>query len=60
MGSALLETMTSQVTDECEGNRAAAQQEAEAIQAEAESKSAAQREATQSTIDALPWHGCST
>lgn len=52
MGSALLETMTAQVTEECEGNRAAAQQEADAIQAEAERKSAAQREATQSAIDA--------
>lgn len=52
MGSALLETMTAQVTEECDGNRAAAQQEAEAIQAEADRKSAAQREATQSATDA--------
>ena len=52
MGSALLETMTAQVTEECDGNRAAAQQEAEAIRAEAERKSAAQRDATQSATDA--------
>ncbi|MFP6616138.1 MAG: V-type ATP synthase subunit E [Candidatus Hydrogenedentota bacterium] len=52
MGSALLETMTAQVTEECDGNRAAAQQEADAIQAEADRKSAAQREATQSATDA--------
>ena len=52
MGSALLETMTAQVTEECDGNRATAQQEADAIKAEAESKSAARREATQSATDA--------
>ena len=52
MGSALLETMTAQVTEGCEGNRAAAQREAEAIQADAEQKSAAQRDAVQSATDA--------
>jgi vacuolar-type H+-ATPase subunit E/Vma4 len=52
MGSALLETMTAQVTEECEGMRAAAQQEADAIRAEAESKSAAHREAVQVATDA--------
>lgn len=51
MGSALLETMTTQVVEECDGNRAAAQQEADAIQAEAEGKSAAQRESTQAATD---------
>ena len=52
MGSALLETMTSQVTEECEGNRVAAQQEADAIKADAESKSAAQRNTVQAATDA--------
>ncbi|MFP6582600.1 MAG: V-type ATP synthase subunit E family protein [Candidatus Hydrogenedentota bacterium] len=52
MGSALLETMTAQVTEECEGNRAAAQQEANAIKADAESESAAQRDTVQAGTDA--------
>jgi vacuolar-type H+-ATPase subunit E/Vma4 len=51
MGSALLETMTAQVVEECDGNSSAAQQEADAIQAEAEGKSAAQRESTQAATD---------
>ena len=45
MGSALLETMTAQVAEQCEANRAAAQQEAEAIKAEAASQAQAKRDA---------------
>jgi vacuolar-type H+-ATPase subunit E/Vma4 len=51
MGSALLETMTAQVTEECEGNIAAAKAEAVTIQADAEQKSAAHREAVQAATD---------
>lgn len=52
MGSALLETMTERVTEECDENRAAAQHEAEAVGAEADRKSTALREAAQSATDA--------
>ncbi len=52
MGSALLETMTARVTEECDGNRAAAQREADAIKADAESASAAQRVSMQATTNA--------
>ena len=44
MGSALLETMTAQVTGQCDANRAAAQQEAEAIKAEAATQAQAKRD----------------
>lgn len=52
MGSALLETMTAKVTEECEANIAAAKAEAQSILADAEQKSAAQREAVQAATDA--------
>lgn len=44
MGSALLETMTAQVAEQCEANRVVAEQEAKAIQAEADSQAQAKRE----------------
>lgn len=51
MGSALLETMTAQVTEECEGNIAAAREEAAAIQADAEKKAASQRESVEASTE---------
>lgn len=52
MGSALLETMTAQVTEECEGNIATANEEAAGIKAEAEKKAAGQRETVEAATDA--------
>lgn len=52
MGSALLETMTAQVTEQCDANRAAAQQEAEAIHAEATEQAQARRDALTAANDA--------
>ena len=51
MGSALLETMTAQVTEECEANIAAAQEEAAAIKSEAETSAASQRETVEAVTD---------
>ena len=45
MGSALLETMTAQVAEQCEANHVVAQQEAKAIQAEAICQAQAKRDA---------------
>ena len=52
MGSALLETMTAQVTEECEANIAAAQEEAAAIKSEAETRAASQRETVEAVTEA--------
>lgn len=52
MGSALLETMTAQVAEQCEANRAVAKQEAEAIQAEATGQAQAKRDALIAANDA--------
>ena len=52
MGSALLETMTAQVTEQCSATRAAAEQEAKAIAAEAASQAQARREALVAANDA--------
>lgn len=51
MGSALLETMAAQVAEQCDAHRAVAQQEAEAIKAEATRQAQAKRDALVATND---------
>lgn len=51
MGSALLETMTAEVTEECEANIAAAQDEAATIKSEAETRAASQRETVEAVTE---------
>ena len=51
MGSALLETMTAQVAEQCEANRVVAQQEAEVIVAEAINQAQAKRDALCAATD---------